>query len=146
MDDVNVVCELGQMWVCFVMMHYSFSSGTHGNVFTKPSAKIARLNWADVQLLRKWMPFKGASQCCTPVSVKGPSLSHCLSLSSSLYACLCEAHQSPSMVRCDECSCLKENHHYSVFCDLVLLCVCCTIGVTCTTYLSANLFLSLLNC
>lgn len=71
---------------CFVMMHYSFSSGTHGKVFTKPSAKIARLNWADVQLLRKWMLFKGASQCCTPVIVKGPSLS--LSLCLSLALCL----------------------------------------------------------
>lgn len=28
----------------FVMTHYSFSSGTHGQVFTKPSAKIAQLN------------------------------------------------------------------------------------------------------
>lgn len=39
-DYALVSCELG----CFVMMHYSFSSGTHGKVFTKPSAKIAQLN------------------------------------------------------------------------------------------------------
>lgn len=47
------------------------------------------------------MLFKGASQCCTPVSVKRPSLPRSLPLSSSLYAC--EAHQSHTMVRCDVC-------------------------------------------
>lgn len=86
-DYVSIVCEAGRMCVCFVMMHYSFSSGTHGKVFTKPSAEIAWLNWADVQLLRKWMLFKGANQCCTPVSVKGPSLS--LSPSFFISLCLC---------------------------------------------------------
>ena len=75
LDSVNVVCEVGAMRACFVMTHFSFSSGTHGKVFTKPSAKVAWLKRADVQLLRKWMLFKGASHCCTPVSVKGPSLS-----------------------------------------------------------------------
>lgn len=39
-DDAFVSCERG----CFVMTHDSFSSGTHGKVFTKPSAKIAQLN------------------------------------------------------------------------------------------------------
>lgn len=86
-DYVSIVCEAGRMCVCFVMMHYSFSSGTHGKVFTKPSAEIAWLNWADVQLLRKWMLFKGANQCCTPVSVKGPSLS--LSLFLHLFMLMC---------------------------------------------------------
>lgn len=112
------------MYVYFVMMHYSFSSGTHGKVFTKPSAKITRLNWADVQLLRKWMLFKGASQCCTPVSVKGPSLSFSsLSFSSSLHACVSEAHQSHTTVRCDECSFLKENHRY-LLCVIQCTCLC----------------------
>lgn len=55
------------------------------------------------------MLFKGASQCCTPVSVKGPSLSFAPSFSLSLYACASEAHQSHTTVRCDECSSLKEN-------------------------------------
>ena len=79
----------------FVMMHYSFSSGTHGKVFTEPSAKIARLNWADVQLLRKWMLFKGGQpvlHTCQCKRTQSPS--RCLPLSSSLYACVSEAHQS----------------------------------------------------
>lgn len=70
------------------------------------------------------MLFKGASQCCTPVSVKGPSLSFALSFSSSLYACASEAHQSYTMVRCDECSSLKENQLFT-FCDSAHLPVCC---------------------
>lgn len=61
-------------YACVLSWCIIFSTWTHGKVFTKPSAKIARLNWADIQLLRKWMLLKGASQCCTPVSVKRPSL------------------------------------------------------------------------
>lgn len=67
-EDVGGKCACVLSW-CII-----FSTWTHGKVFTKPSAKIAWLNWADIQLLRKWMLLKGASQCCTPVSVKGPSL------------------------------------------------------------------------
>lgn len=95
-----VVCKLGRMCAFFflfffVMMHYSFSSGTHGKVFTKPSAKIARLNWADVQLLRKWMLFKGGQPVLHTCQCKRTqSASRCLPLSSSLYACVSEAHQS----------------------------------------------------
>lgn len=98
----------------FVMTHYSFSSGTHGKVFTKPSAKIAQLNWADVQLLRKWMFFKGASQCCTPVSVKGPSRRRLL-LSLSLCACASEAHHHTTGAPCS-CACCWLHVCWLVFC------------------------------
>lgn len=87
-DYVNVMCEVGWMCVCFVMMHYSFSSGTHGKVFTKPSAKIASLNWADVQLLRKWMLFKGGQPVSHTCQCKR-TLSLSLSASFFISLCLC---------------------------------------------------------
>lgn len=63
-----------EKYACVLSWCIIFSTWTHGKVFTKPSAEIARLNWADIQSLRKWMLLKGASQCCTPVGVKRPSL------------------------------------------------------------------------
>lgn len=45
----NLAFEVGWMCMCFVMMHYRFSSGTHGKVFTEPSAEIlAEASWRPV--------------------------------------------------------------------------------------------------
>src|SRR4029434_8436961 len=49
------VCMCVSLSLSLVVMHYTFSLGTHGKVFTKPSAKTAWLNLSICCLVAKEM-------------------------------------------------------------------------------------------